>query len=181
MPDELSIRGSSLKALFDGIKLSHQPQQLEALRELFGLNYHNLPEYYPFDLYTKMLDWLRQEFYPQDAPSDAYEKLGRNITQGFFSGAVGQLLRIGAELIGVEQGLNFFFHTLGGATPLGSFQTLEQRPGYARFVLWNVPQPPEVTCGMILETMQATKIQNSKISYQRLNAKDTEFEVTWTQ
>ncbi len=181
IPDEPYIKAGSLRALIEGNNLDDDAFVLAKLEQQFGIAYPVLPDYYPFDRYLELLNWLRQELYPHEPASQGYEKLGRQITQGMFRGAVGQLLKKSAELLGVQRGLYFFFKILGGALVFGTIETQEHRPGYVRFILWNVPGPPEVTSGMILEAMQAAKVKQSQISFHKPGLNDTEFEVRWQE
>ena len=178
-PETPYIKAGTLRTLMEGIEIAQQPAIAAKLKLKFGLNYQKLPDYYAFDRYLELLDWLRVQLYPHESEALGFEKIGRNITQGMFCDAVGYLLKISAEILGIQQGFHFFFDILGSALWFGKIEILEHCNGYIRFMLWNVPGSPDVTRGMILETMEAAKARQAKITYSNPSPNVTEFEVFW--
>jgi uncharacterized protein (TIGR02265 family) len=173
------IKVNSLKALFKGCNLETKPFVTQPLLQKFGLDIQNPPPEYPFDRYLEMLDWLRQQLYTVDSPALGFEKIGRNITNGVFDSAIGQILKGSAELLGPERGMKFFFQKLGGALAFGTLNLLEQKPGYIRFELLNVPGPADVTRGMALAALEAAKVKAPAINFHMRNEYDNEFIATW--
>lgn len=174
-----TIGSGSLKALFTGCGLPEKPGLLQALDIKFGLSYPHLPASYPFDRYLQMLDWLRQQLYPHDTEATGYEKLGRNITKGFFLGPAGQVLKLSIKVMGPQRSVPYFFKIAGAALRFGRFEVVEQKPGFVRAILWNVPGSPEVMRGMALESMEASAIKNPMVIYYKLDPNDTEFVARW--
>lgn len=175
------ISASSLKALFVGSELTNKPLVLTGLRLEFGLDYPNLPSRYPFARYLEMLEWLRRQLYPFDTTTLAYEKLGRNITRGFFQGPVGQVLKISINVMGAQRSVRYFFRIMGGALPFGKFVVVEERPRFIKAILYNVPGSPDITRGMALESMVMGNIEQGSITYRKLSLLDTEFVATWVE
>ena len=176
---ETVIRAGSLKALFVGNELPTKPIILETLKREFDLDYANLPNSYPFDRYLQMLEWLRTQLYSLDPEAKGYEKLGRGIARGFFQGPVGQVLKLSIGVMGTQRSMRYFFRILGGALPFGKFEIVEERPGYIRSILYNVPGSPEIMRGMGLEAIQATNAKNAVITYRKFSSVDTEHIAKW--
>jgi uncharacterized protein (TIGR02265 family) len=178
---EPTINARSLKTLIVGNGLVDKPAILESLRRDFGLTYPDLPEHYSFERYIEVLEWLRQKLFPTDSMALGYEKIGRNITRGFFQGPVGQVLKLSINVMGAQRSVRYFFRIMGGALPFGRFEVVEERPRYIRAILYNVPGPPDVTRGMALESMEASNIKQGTITWRKLGPADTEFIARWAE
>lgn len=181
LESERIIKVGSLRSLYNGCELSTKLSLLLEIKQRFGLDFQALPVQYPFDRYLEMVEWLRPQLYPQDSVEVGFEKIGRNITKSVFTGPTGTTLKISAAAIGVEIGIPLFFRILGHALKFAVFDIVEQPPrtGYIKFRLLNTPGSPDLTRGMVLEAMDATRAINSTITYHKLNQNDTEFEVRW--
>lgn len=81
--------------------------------------------------------------------------------------------------MGAQRSVPFFFRVAGGALPFGKFEVVENKPGYVRATLYNVPGSPEIMRGMSLEAMEATNARNPTVVYKKLSPKDTEFTASW--
>lgn len=178
---EPAIGASSLKALINGSELAGKPLVLAGLKAEFGLDHLNLPNRYPFVRYLEMLDWLRKQLYPSDPELLGYERLGRNITRGFFQGPVGQVLKLSINVMGAQRSVRYFFRIMGGALPFGKFEVVEEQPRFIKAILYNVPGPPDVTRGMALESMVMGNIPQGTVTYRKLNPADTEFIARWAE
>lgn len=178
---ERIIKVGSLRSLYSGCELATKSLLLAEIKQRFDLDFGALPLQYPFDRYLEMLEWLRPQLYPTDSEAVGFEKIGRNITKSVFAGATGTTMKISAAAIGVDIGVPLFFRILGHALKFAVFEIVEHpmRTGYIKFRLLNVPGSPDLTCGMVLEAMDAAKAVNSTITYHKINSTDTEFEVRW--
>ncbi len=177
--DESYIKQGSLRALFEGSELTTRSDLLTMLAAIWDLPYSALPTRYSFERYLDMVKWLRQQLYSTESAEKGYEKLGRNITKGFFLGMTGQVLKITMNVMGIQRSVGYFFRVAGGALPFGEFKVVEEKPGYVRAILYNVPGSPELMRGMALESMNIAKAINPQVAYHKLNALDTEFIARW--
>ncbi len=173
------IGANSLKALLIGSQTIEKSYLMAQLDQKFGLTYPILPTDYDFDRYLEMLNWLRQQLYPTDSVNLGFEKLGRNVTQGFFQGPVGQVLKMSIRVMGPQKSVPYFFRISGGALKFGRFEIVQQRPQYVNAVLYNVPGSPDIMRGMSLESMEMAQIKNPKVVAYKISELDTEFVVTW--
>ncbi len=176
---EPTINTNSLKALFIGCEIANKPNIAEGLRREFDLDYVKLPNHYPFDRYLQMLDWLRRQLYPLEKETTGYEKIGRNITRGFFQGPLGQVLKLSIPVMGTQRSVRYFFRVAGGALSFGKFEIIEERPNFVRAALYNVPGSPELMRGMSLESMNFTSAKQPSVTYTKLSPNDTEFIARW--
>ncbi len=178
---ETAIGVGSLKALFAGSGITSQPDLLHNLRYEYNLPYPDLPNRYSFDRYLDMMSWLRKRLYPYDSEALGYEKLGRNITQGYFLGMAGQVLKMSIGVLGVQRSVRYFSRVAGGALAFGEFKVVEEQPRYVRAVLYNVPGSPDIIRGMALESMKAINAKNPSVIYRKLSPLDTEFIARWEE
>jgi uncharacterized protein (TIGR02265 family) len=176
---QAAISGNSIKALFNGLKLAEKPELLAEIQRRFNLAYPELASSYPFDRYLEMVDWLREQLYPDKAAPAGFELIGRAATRGFFQGPVGQVLKLSIKVMGAQRAIPYFFRIAGGALPFGKFVVVENKPNYIRAILYNVPGSPEIMRGMSLESMDETGIKNPTIDYYKLSPNDTEFVARW--
>ena len=167
--NEPAISNSSLKALFTGCEIANKPVIAEGLRQHFDLDYLKLPARYPFPRYLEMLDWLRRVLYPVDKPELGYEKIGRNITKGFFQRSVGQVLKLTLGPLGAQRSVHYFFRIAGGALPFGEFKIVDERPGYIRAILYRVPGSPDLMRGMGIESMEMAGIKLRQYQIYQIN------------
>ena len=176
---EATITGNSIKALFNGLKLSEKPDLFAETLSRFNVTYPNIGSSFPFDRYLEMANWLRLKLFPFKAEAAGFEQIGRAVTRGFFEGPAGSVLKISIRVMGAQRSVPFFFRVAGGAIPFGRFEVVENKPCYIRAILYNVPGSPEIMRGMSLEAMEATNIKNPTVIFNKLSPDDTEFIARW--
>ncbi len=178
---EASIGEGGLKALFTGIDIGSKPWIAAQLEAAFDLNPAKLPNHYSYERYCEMLEWLRLQLYPGLSAPKAYEQIGRSIIKGFFQGRVGQVLKLTVNVLGAQRSMRYFFRIAVNALEFGRFEIIEEKPGYVRAILYNVPGTSEIMCGMGLESMAHTNAKNGTVTYRRLNNLDTEYTASWQE
>ncbi len=179
--DLRQVRGSAVLLLFGGLGLKGRPDLQHVLQTRFAYNANNPPVSYPYERYLEIAEYLRQTFYGSKTPEEGYEELGYRLTQSYFQGVSGQVLRVLARVLGPERGARQFLHMMSNNLPWGRHELQEVSSNSARYCKSGVGGPPALMLGILRASLEASGATLVRATYSVISESDDEvvYAVEW--
>jgi uncharacterized protein (TIGR02265 family) len=177
--DNRYIVGSAVKTLLRGNGAAQRYDLHAMLFAKFQFNYDSPPVRILYDKYLEIIEFIRQSLYPYKTLEEGYEAMGVKLTNAHFEGALGQVNKVAAGLLGAERGYTIFIKNMTTTLPFGRHELEEIRKGYGRYHLYGVPGPAAFMRGIIRACLVAGGAKDIVVTTKILGTEEFIHEAFW--
>lgn len=173
------VNGGTIKTMLKGNNAAQKYDLHAVLLEKFKYNFDNPPIILPYAQYLEIAEVIRSFLYPFKSYDDGYELIGINLTKAHFEGALGQVNKVAAGLLGPERGYSLFIKNMTTTLPFGRHELEEIRKGYGRYHMYGVPGPAPLMRGIIRACLEAGGAKEVKVTSKILGEEEFIHEASW--
>ena len=176
-----SVPARTVLILLEALDLKDDPTVQATLATHFGIEVEKPQRVYSYNCYLEVAEYLRSTFLSHLTPEEGYNELGYQLTQVYFKGVAGQVMRVLARVMGPQRGARHFVHSMSTALPWGIHELQEVQPNYIRYRKELVGGPPPLMLGILRASIEAAGAKLTKATYtvQSMAQDDIVYEVEW--
>ena len=176
-----SVSSRTMLILLDALNLKNDLKVHAALATKFDFDVKKLQSVYSYNSYLDVAEYLRANYLDKLNPEDGYNELGYRITQVYFQGVAGQVVKTMARVMGPQNGAKQFVRTMSNTLSWGTHELEEVRSNYVRYHKALVGGPPPLMLGLIRAALEAggAKLTRATYTVYSIDEDDVVYEVEW--
>ena len=174
-----NVNSSFIKTTIEGNNAATATNFRPQFIQKFGYDYFDAPVRCPYPRFLQIVEIARQFYYPDLNPNEGYDRLGYRGTMHFFQSPAGQVIKPLMRVLGPERGAPQFTKNMSNQFPFGVHHTEEVSPGYMRYRVQGVPNPPTLMQGFLRAGLELSGAKNAQFKIDVIFAKDFAIEAFW--
>ena len=177
-----SVAPASVVMLVEVLNLKQSASIQFVLKNQFDFDLSQPPSTCSYNKYLDIAEYLRATFLPNMSVAAGYEEIGYRVTNLYFQGVAGQVVKMMARVMGPQKGAKQFLRSISNTLPWAEHELEELGPNHLCYHKRLVGGPPPIMLGILRAALEASGAKLRHASYTVLSEEEDDvlYDIEWS-